>query len=309
MKRIVPIIFGIQSVALSHAETMFFKDYVPLGFILFRRNLQDIVQVRALIQQLKEISAYPIICIDEEGGKVSRLEALSSSYCLPKISSYTHHPDGLNELTAHYQHIGMWLYELGITVNCAPVLDLRTPNTASFLAERCIDETPERVSEWGKTIIETLCQHHIIPVMKHVPGHGIAEVDSHYTLPCIPSTKDLQPHLAPFQANAHCPWVMSSHLYLEQYAACVTYSPEIVEHIVRGEIGASGFLVTDDLMMSALASQSLTERCTRALEAGHDGVLMCAGTPKDWYDAVEKCPGFTESARNRLEKSLNILGI
>lgn len=308
MKRRVPILFGIHGLELSQEEREFFKTYVPLGFILFRRNIHSIAQVRCLVENLKQVAAYPIVCIDEEGGKVSRLEALGASYRLPQVSSYAAVSTDPDALAKHYDHIGTWLQELGITVNCAPVLDVRTAKTAEFLANRCIDAEPERVSVWGKTVIQTHLQHQIIPVMKHMPGHGVGEVDSHHELPYIPSSIDLTSHLAPFQANAECPWGMSSHLYLETSDACVTYSPEIIETLIRKHIGFSGFLVSDDLNMNALASQTLTERCTLALEAGHDGVFVCQGTPKEWHAAVEYCPAFTASGRTRLENSLGVLG-
>jgi beta-N-acetylhexosaminidase len=306
MKRIVPILFGIQGLELSQEESAFFKTYVPLGFILFRRNLHSVAQVRSLVQQLKQVAAYPVICIDEEGGKVTRLESLGASYRLPEVSSYAHHAHGKESIAEHYHHIGAWLQELGITVNCAPVLDVRTSKTADFLRSRCIDEDPERVGVWGKTVIQTLLHHQIVPVMKHMPGHGVGEVDSHHALPHIASDVNLAPHLAPFQVNADCPWAMSSHLYLTAYEACVTYSPEIVETLLRNHTGFSGFLVSDDLTMNALASHTLMERCTLALEAGHDGVFICKGGPEEWHAVVEYCPAFTESGRTRLEKSLSV---
>lgn len=305
MKRVVPILFGIQGLELSHEERTFFKTYVPLGFILFRRNLHTTAQVRSLVQQLKNIAAYPVVCIDEEGGKVSRLEELGAAYRLPEVSSYAQHTHGQESIIDHYHHIGTWLRELGITVNCAPVLDVRTSKTAEFLEKRCIDEDSERVGVWGKSIIQTLLHHQIVPVMKHMPGHGVAEVDSHHALPHITSDIDLTSHLAPFQVNADCPWAMSSHLYLAAYEACVSYSPEIIEMLLRKHTGFSGFLVSDDLTMNALASHTLTERCTLALEAGHDGVFIC-GSPKEWHAVVEYCPAFTESARTRLEKSMQV---
>lgn len=304
LKHVLPIIFGIEGLELSLEEVTFFQRYTPLGFILFRRNIFSSEQVRNLVNTIKQYSAYPIVCIDEEGGQVSRLRALGPSYELPEIATYETQENGKERLKAHYQRIGGWLCDLGITVNCAPVLDVCTPQTAGFLRSRCISQNPERVAEWGREVINTLLSNNVLPIMKHMPGHGVASVDSHKTMPYISSDVDLTDHIAPFQKLSDCSWGMSSHLYLESYQECTTHCPKIVEEIIRDRIGFKGFLVSDDLEMGALQGMPLYENCQKSIEAGHDAVLMCKGSLREWALVAQRCPKFSNEGRARLEDSL-----
>lgn len=288
-----PVIFGCSGYSLTPAEKDFFNHHQPLGFILFKRNIQDKEQVKALIEDLKATVSHknPPVLIDQEGGRVARLTPPHWETHLPARADLTKESleDAKVRIHKTYTHIAKDLREIGITVNCAPVLDLDVPGADAIMGDRTFSADPHIVSVLGAIAIQALQDGGITPVMKHIPGHGAATSDSHKALPVVDlSLKDLEPHFAPFKANATCPWAMTAHIV---YSALdphhpATESPVIIQEIIRDKIGFKGFLVSDDLGMKAL-SGSFAERARKSLEAGCDAVLHCSGLLSEMTDVMK----------------------
>lgn len=292
MRKPAPVIFGCSDLSLTREERHFFQENQPLGFILFTRNIKNKNQLKKLIQDLKETLSHknPFILIDQEGGRVARL-----------TSPQWFHPPAAAQLVGEdireskrrvfdtYQKIAQDLKEVGITVNCAPLLDLDVPGADPIMGDRTFSADPFLTAELGKVAIQALQEGEIIPVMKHIPGHGAALCDSHTALPIIDlSYKELEPHFRPFKANAHCPWAMTAHII---YSAIdpdhpATQSSLIIQDIIRGEIGFHGFLISDDLGMKALKG-SFAERAQKSLRAGCDAVLHCSGNMLEMKEVMQ----------------------
>ncbi len=293
-----PVIFGCSGTTLSSEEKSFFKENQPLGFILFKRNIQDKLQLKALILDLKSTLQQdnsPIL-IDQEGGRVARL-----------TSPFWFHPPASAQLVTNdiieskkhvyetYARIAADLSEVGITVNCAPVLDLSVAGADPIMGDRTFSADPHVVAELGSIAIKALEEGGIIPVMKHIPGHGAATCDSHASLPVVPlSYKELQSHFFPFQENAHCPWAMTAHIV---YSAIdpiypATQSSIVIQDVIRKEIGFQGFLISDDLGMNALEG-SFASRARASLEAGCDAVLHCSGKMEEMIEVMNGVAPFS----------------
>lgn len=278
----MPVIFGCSGLTLTPEERDFFRDVQPLGFILFKRNIQDKLQVKTLITNLKSMLDHknPPILIDQEGGRVARLTA--PHWFHPPASAGLVDGDidaSKRRVYETYTRIAQDLVELGITVNCAPLLDLDVSGADPIMGDRTFSVNPQVVADLGASAIQALQDNGIIPVMKHIPGHGASTCDSHEALPVINlSRSELESHFAPFRANRQCPWAMTAHIV---YSAIdphhpATQSSIVIQKVIREEIGFEGFLISDDLAMKALTG-SFTERAQKSLRAGCDAVLHCSG--------------------------------
>lgn len=287
-----PVIFGCSSLTLEAEERNFFREVQPLGFILFKRNIQDKLQVQTLIKDLRSTLNHknPPILIDQEGGRVARLTA--PHWFHPPASAKLVDGD-MNESKRRvyetYTRIAQDLVELGITVNCAPLLDLHVSGADPIMGDRTFSTDPHAVADLGATAIQALQENGIIPVMKHIPGHGAANCDSHESLPIITLSREaLESHFSPFRANGHCPWAMTAHIIYSaidpQYPA--TQSSIVIKKIIREEIGFKGFLISDDLAMKALTG-SFAERAQKSLEAGCDAVLHCSGNMIEMKEIIK----------------------
>ncbi len=300
-----PVIFGCSGTTLTPEERGFFEENQPLGFILFGRNVQDKPQLKALIKDLKSLLAHPSppILIDQEGGRVARL-----------ASPHWFNPPAAAELVSRnledskvrvyetYAQIAQDLSEVGITVNCAPVLDLNVEGADPIMGDRTFSSDPHIVAALGAIAIKALQEGGIIPVMKHIPGHGAATCDSHQKLPIVDlSYKELQAHFAPFKENVHCPWAMTAHIL---YPALDAYHPatqsfSIIQEVIRREIGFQGFLISDDLGMKAL-SGSFAIRAQTSLEAGCDAVLHCSGNMEEMINVMEGVAPFSSILQKKV---------
>jgi beta-N-acetylhexosaminidase len=281
-----PVIFGCSGLTLTPEERVFFEKSQPLGFILFQRNIESKPQLKALVEDLKSLlhRPNPYILIDQEGGRVVRLTAPN-----------WFHPAAANTLLTKtqvydtYAKIAEDLGEVGITVNCAPVLDLNVRGADPIMGDRTFSSDPYKVAELGAVAISALQEGRIIPVMKHIPGHGAATCDSHEDLPVITLPyKKLQPHFEPFKINNKCPWAMTAHIV---YAAIDPHLPAtqsfiVIQEIIRREIGFHGFLISDDLGMKALRG-TFAERARSSLDAGCDAVLHCSGKMEEMEDVLK----------------------
>ena len=278
-------VFGCAGRTLTADETAFFRDVRPWGFILFGRNVDHPDQVRALTDALRAATDRPEapVMIDQEGGRVQRLGPPNWRRYPPARRYGAVDSDAIRRrdlarlgarLMAHD------LLALGITVNCAPVLDVPAPEAHDVIGDRAYGSTPSEVASLGRATAEGLIAGGVLPVIKHIPGHGRAQVDSHEALSVVTASRaDLDDHdLAPFRMLSDMPVAMTAHVVYAAVDAkrpCTTSRTAIAE-LVRGAIGFQGLLLSDDLSMRALGGE-LTSRARSALAAGCDVVLHCNG--------------------------------
>ena len=279
-------IAGCESLVLSREEKAFFRAEKPWGFILFARNCHDGDQIRALCAALRaaaEDDAAPIF-IDQEGGRVRRLKPpLVPDYPAGSAYGALYRKDAESGLRAAWLGARLIAHDLagfGITGNCLPIVDVRQPYGDAIIGDRAYGERPEDVAAVGRAIADGAIAGGVLPVMKHVPGHGRARLDSHKALPVLEdSIDDLRAvDFLPFKRLNTLPLAMTAHIV---YGALdrsqpATTSPVVIEATIRGEIGFDGALMSDDLSMQAL-SGTIGERTRAALEAGCDLALHCNG--------------------------------
>ena len=280
-----PVIYGLAGPTLTADEAAFFRDAVPLGFILFGRNVETRTQVRALTDSLRDLTGrddLPIL-VDQEGGRVARLKPPDwpAFPAGPKFDDlYRIAPmSAIQAMRANGQALGLMLNEVGITVDCAPILDIARPATTEAISSRAYGAEPMQVAALGRAMLEGLAAGGVVGVVKHMPGHGLAEVDTHHLLPTVTaSAEELAVDLEPFRTLAHAPMGMTSHIVFEAWDAArpATLSPVIVEQVIRGQIGFDGLLMTDDIDMKAL-SGTPADKAAGAIAAGCDVVLDCWG--------------------------------
>jgi beta-N-acetylhexosaminidase len=279
-----PLIIGVSGTIIDASERAYIAALNPAGFILFKHNVQDRDQLRGLTDDLRAISGrddVPIL-IDQEGGRVSRLPAplwpqfpaaqhFAALYAVSPIAAIQ-----AARMNAHA--IALTLSDLGINVNCAPVLDICHGEDGNAITDRAFGDTAMQVAALGRAVIEGLAIGGVAAVIKHLPGQGRAKVDSHHDLPIIDADADaLLADIGPFASLGQIAKIaMTGHaLYLtwdaEQPA---TFSSPIIQNIIRSRIGFSGLLLSDDLHMDAL-SGTIAERANAALNAGCDIALAC----------------------------------
>ncbi|GIX15177.1 MAG: beta-N-acetylhexosaminidase [Paracoccaceae bacterium] len=276
-------ILGCSGPELTASERDFFRDADPWGFILFARNLRDPDQLRRLTGALRDAvgRAAPIL-IDQEGGRVQRLGPPHWTAWPPvrALCAAGLAEDALREaLFLRYRLIAAELDAVGIDVNCVPAVDLARPETHPMLADRLLGEDPATVAARGRVIAEATRAGGVLPVVKHVPGHGRSDRDSHLTLPVVATDLDTlrATDFAAFVALADLPLAMTAHVLYPALDAerCATLSPAVIAEI-RERIGFSGLLMSDDIGMGALRGP-VAARGRAALAAGCDVVLHCAG--------------------------------
>ena len=303
-------ILGCSGPVLTAAEKAFFADARPWGFILFARNVETPEQVRTLTASLREAVGRgdaPVL-VDQEGGRVRRLRPPHwPSY--PAARAYGELPaDDRREiarlggrLMAHD------LAAVGIDTDCLPVLDVPAPDGHEVIGDRAYADTPDEVAALGRAAAEGLMAGGVLPVVKHMPGHGRARADSHHALPVVDAPlDDLEARdFTPFRALADLPMAMSAHVV---YAAIdprrpATTSPVVIGDVIRGRIGFDGLLMTDDLSMQAL-SGGFRERAEAARAAGCDMVLHCNGDMAEMRAAAEGAGRLDGEAARRAAAAL-----
>lgn len=288
LKRVpLAVIFGVAGYALSTAEEEFFRRVNPLGFILFARNIRDPQQLRALTAQMRACLGRddaPIL-IDQEGGRVARMGPPH----WPSFPPAKAFGDTANIAGAYDNAEGMaaMLRDVGVDVNCTPVLDVLFPETHRAIGDRAFSSDPDLVARLGAAVVKAHLDQGVIPVVKHMPGQGRADLDSHIDLPVVLSTRedieniDLFPYRALLKHEfARSVWGMVSHVV---YSAIdpdnpATCSPAIIDGMIRRDLGFDGFLLSDDIVMSALSKVGdMGTRTGAILAAGCDAVLHCNG--------------------------------
>jgi beta-N-acetylhexosaminidase len=286
------VVLGCAGETLSAFERDFFAAADPVGFILFRRNCRSPEQVRELVAALRGCVGRddaPLL-IDQEGGRVARLRpphwrlypSAARIALLPGRSA-----ERAARLTARL--IADDLAQMNITVDCAPVLDLPVAGADPVIGDRAYGSKPDRVACLGRAVCEGLLGGGVLPVIKHIPGHGRARVDSHHACPMVESDyQELsRSDFAPFRALAAMPWAMTAHIIYRAIDPAIpaTLSRRVVAETIRGNIGFDGVLISDDLSMRALGG-CLGERTRQAIAAGCDLALHCNGQPAEMEEVV-----------------------
>ena len=303
------VILGVAGERLIPDERRFFACSDPLGFVLFRRNCASRDQVRALVDELREAVGRedaPVL-IDQEGGRVARLRPPEwRAYPAAAMIAALPEPLALEAANLSGRLIAEDLFELGITVDAAPVLDLPAQDADPVIGDRAWGTDPASVAALGRQVCEGLLEGGVLPIIKHIPGHGRARVDSHKALPQVHDEPAVlrQTDFAPFRALAGMPWAMTAHIVYTAIdeTAPATLSQIVIGSVIRGEIGFDGVLVSDDVSMGALAG-SFAERTRGALDAGIDLVLHCNGDMEEMTEIVAAARNLTPEAQTRIARA------
>jgi beta-N-acetylhexosaminidase len=300
------IIFGCAGPKLSAEEKTFFIEAQPWGFILFARNLQSPDQVKKLTADLRNCVAHnPHIFIDEEGGRVSRLRTLGG-WIGPPVAKFLSCNSSIGAtmvaIRANYRAIGARLAELGISADCAPVLDVPVDGADPIIGDRAFAFEPDLAGQLAGACLDGLHDVGIAGVIKHIPGHGRADVDSHLSLPVVQAShKELsKTDFVPFQALRSANMAMTAHVVYADIDPDhpATTSRAVIQEIIRDEIGFDGLLMSDDLDMKALAG-SLQERGEASMAAGCDMLLHCSGDLAAMQELAEIAPKLVGKALQR----------
>lgn len=298
----LPVIFGCKGPALTEDEATLFRQAPPFGLILFARNCKAPGQIRALVHHFRTLvgRADAPIMIDQEGGRVQRLRPpYWAQDPAASVFADLHQADpaaALRAIRCLGSAMGDDLRALGITINATPCLDLRRPETTTAIGDRSHGPDAEIIVPLARALMGGLRQRGILPVIKHMPGHGRAKVDSHYEMPRINAGYDqLAEDRAPFAAftmgDDAAPIGMTGHLLVPAYDPDLpaTLSPKVISEVIRGAIGFRGLLLTDDLCMQALALPP-AERATAALAAGCDIAVHCNGNVDEMRAVTAELP-------------------
>ncbi len=313
MNMIKAFISGCAGEALTADEISFFAEHQPWGLILFRRNCASPDQVRALVSAFREAvgRADAPVLIDQEGGRVQRLRPPHwPSFPPQKRFGDLYRVDpgrGREAAWLGARLIAHELRELGITVDCLPLLDVVCETTVDAIGDRAYGSDPAAVAVLGRETAEGLLAGGVLPVLKHLPGHGRATVDSHLELPVVDASMDdlVACDFAPFVALSGYPLAMTAHIRFPEIdpVAPATQSALVIDTIIRGRFGFQGCLMSDDISMKALGGD-IRERSALTFAAGCDLVLHCNGEIEDMRALAEVAPLLTGSSARRCREAL-----
>ena len=302
-------IFGCEGLRLSAAEKQFFRAADPWGFILFARNLETPDQIRALCDDLRDtVGREAVILIDQEGGRVARLRAPHWLEWLPALEQMDKAGpvNGPRSMWIRARLIAAELRDLGIDTNCAPIADLPVDGVHDIIRNRCYGRDVDTVVAAARQVADGLLAGGVLPVLKHIPGHGRPKTDSHLELPRTDAPfEDLHStDFATFRALADLPMGMTAHVVYDAVDPdlCATVSPTVIS-MIRRDIGFDGLLMTDDLSMKAL-SGTLTGKVTAALAAGCDVMLHCNGDLAEMAEVAQAAGRLSSFAAKRAKRAL-----
>jgi beta-N-acetylhexosaminidase len=291
---------GVRSPELSKDMAAFFKDASPWGFVLFREACVSKPQVTKLCDDIREAVGHDaLIYIDQEGGRVARLKAPEWPVW-PALAVYgeiykKNAKAGLEASWLHHRLIARELRAIGLDGCFAPVIDTPVSGADPVIGDRAFSTDPKTIAALGQAAMEGLCHGGVSPCIKHIPGHGRANVDSHLALPRVTaSERELERDILPFAELADAPAAMTAHIVYDAWDEHMpaTCSPFVIKEIIREKIGFQGLLISDDLDMKALeliVAEGLRGRAEAALEAGCDVVLQCSGVLEDMIETAEGC--------------------
>lgn len=304
-----PVIFGISSPSLTDDEKYFFEKNGPLGFIIFSRNIIDKNQLKNLVSSLKEVmEGEVLVLVDQEGGRVARLRGECwKAYESGKYFADLYEEDqnlAKEKLFENFLKIGHDLAEVGINVNCAPVLDILMPQTHKVIGDRAYGSKAHQVLDLGKEVCKSLLQNNVYPVIKHIPGHGRGNLDSHEDLPIVDcSLKELEENdFIPFKGLRDQKFAMTAHIVYSKIddKKPATTSAKMVD-LIRNNIGFKNILMTDDLSMKALKG-TMESRTKESLQAGCDLILHCNGKMEEMVEINKALPFINDEFLERLIK-------
>jgi beta-N-acetylhexosaminidase len=307
-------VFGCAGTTPSHAEKAFFRDCDPAGFILFARNIEAPGQVRALVSELRACAGREdaLVLIDQEGGRVARLKPPHWRAAPPQGIFGKLEPRAAHRAAKlNARMLADELTALGINVDCLPLLDLRFPGAHDIIGDRAFGQTVETVSLLGRAVCEGLLEGGVLPVIKHIPGHGRARADSHLELPRVDAARHEleETDFAPFRNLADMPLSMTAHIVYDDIDPDrpATTSPAVMNEIIRGFIGYDGLVMTDDLSMKALGG-GFAARTADSLAAGCDLVLHCNGNMDEMKQVAGAARPLDAEGLRRYHGALDMLG-
>ena len=306
-------ITGISGLHLTEAERDFIRDVRPWGFILFKRNVQSPEQVAALVEELRDCVGWadaPVL-IDQEGGRVQRLGPPHwPAYPAGVVFDRLYDIDSAAGLRAAWlsaRLIADDLHQLGITVDCLPLADVPVAGADAVIGDRAYGTTPGKVAAIGRAVADGLEQGGVLPVLKHIPGHGRATADTHFQLPTVDTPEaelDLT-DFAAFRPLADLPMAMTAHVVFSAIdgAHPATTSATMIERVIRERIGFQGLLMSDDVSMNALAG-TVAERTRAIIAAGCDVVLHCNGKLEEMQAVAAETPELAGPALIRADRAI-----
>lgn len=309
-------IYGCAGLQLTEDERRFFRTHNPFGLILFARNIDHPAQVQALIADFKTSVSHdnPLVLVDQEGGRVARLRPpYWPEYPAAQSIGVAYRKDqeiGIQLARAVGRLIAADLFALGFNVACAPVLDLRFPEGHDVIGTRAYGADVNIVAVLGRAMAAGLSAGGVLPVIKHIPGHGRAAVDTHFELPTVETAEAelTATDFETFKRLNDLPLAMTGHVVFAAIDpdAPATTSNAVIQSVIRGAIGFDGLLMTDDLSMQALAG-SMTERVTASLAAGCDVILHCNGDMVEMTEIAAACGALDEDALSRASRAIDSL--
>jgi beta-N-acetylhexosaminidase len=306
-------ITGVSGLELTATEREFIRAERPWGFILFKRNVETPEQVIRLLHDLRDTVGQPDapVLIDQEGGQVQRLRPPNWPL-YPAGAAFGDLYDidpalGISAARLSARLIAADLGDLGVTVDCLPLADVPVPGADAVIGDRAYGAEPKKVAAIARAVTDGLEQGGVLPVLKHIPGHGRATADSHLRLPTVDTPKKEleQTDFAAFQPLADLPMAMTAHVVFSALDPVhpATTSATIVEQVIRGVIGFQGLLMSDDVGMNALAG-SFAERTRAVFAAGCDVVLHCSGKLDEMREIASETPELSGRASQRARQAL-----
>lgn len=301
-------ILGCEGLRLGASERAFFRDADPWGFILFARNIESPDQIRRLTGDLREaVGREALITIDQEGGRVQRLRPPHFRDWLPPLDQIDRTAPEARERAVwlRYRLIAAELRSVGIDSDCAPSADIAVEGTHPFLKNRCFGRDLGSVTRAARACAEGLLAGGVVPIMKHMPGHGRGTMDSHQELPRVDADAETlqQSDFAAFRVLNDLPVGMTAHIVYSAFDDRPATQSARLLGLIRDEIGFQGLLVTDDLSMEAL-SGSLSDRAGRSIAAGCDIALYCKGVRAESRAVVTAAGALTAAATLRADQAL-----
>ena len=315
-----PLFLGLSGPALTPDEIALFRAADPAGYIVFKRNCIDPEQLLALTDALRDLAGRDVpILIDQEGGRVARLQpphwpAFPAQGVFGTL--FDRAPfSGIQAAKLNAQAIAATLQSVGVNVDCLPLLDVPQPDGHGIIGDRAYATDPLWVAALGKATLDGLKAGGVCGVVKHIPGHGRARVDSHLDLPVVDASREeLEIDFEPFRKLRAAPMAMTAHVVYTALdpGRCATLSPTVIGATIRGDIGFDGLLMSDDLGMKALGHGSAGSnavadfgaRALNALDAGCDIALHCSGDFAEMRAIVEAVPAITAEAARRLDAAM-----
>ena len=310
-------ISGCAGTSLSDDERAFFAETRPCGLILFARNCQSVSQLRTITEDFRDAveSDAALVLIDQEGGRVQRLRPPQWRQMPPARvygDLYLYDPEGARAAAfAGGRLIAAELREAGITVNCTPVLDVPEAGSHDIIGDRAFSFDPGVVSNLARAVVEGTLAGGVLPVIKHIPGHGRAMADSHLSLPRIDASAEelIEVDFRPFMALCHAPLAMTAHVLLTAFdeERPASTSPVIMGEVIRELIGLTGLVMSDDIGMQALGGP-FAERAAAVIDAGCDVALHCSGELAEMREVASAVPPLEGESAERFARAIAELG-